>query len=238
MNGMLQSVSTLLTTVGIPCTPRSAGNGGPRGDGAAQPLQAAQQRGLLADDVGAGALDDRDVEALAEDGPRARASCDRLRRARASSAGTPSARARSRGRRRRRSPRAPCPRAAGAGCPPSAACRCRSPGRPRRRWPRSPCARPWPCCANSHLLPAGKPAPPRPRTSAALTASSSASGVPVSARCVARPVAGAGQHGLVEQAGEDRLGRGLRGPARAAASIAPGPASITSPSRTAGLAWQ
>ena len=32
------------------------------GDGAAQPLQAAQQGGLLADDVGAGALDDGHVE--------------------------------------------------------------------------------------------------------------------------------------------------------------------------------
>ena len=28
MNGMLHSVSTLLTTVGMPCTPRWAGNGG------------------------------------------------------------------------------------------------------------------------------------------------------------------------------------------------------------------
>ena len=82
MNGTLHSVSTLLTTVGRPWTPRSAGNGGRAETVPAQPLQARQQRRLLADDVGAGALDDRDVEgeAAAEDVlaeqalPRARAS--------------------------------------------------------------------------------------------------------------------------------------------------------------------
>ncbi len=81
-NGTLQSVSTLLTTVGMPCRPRLRGERRPRGDGPAQSLQAGEQRGLLADDVGAGALDDGHVER-------------EVRLPRMSSPSQPSARARS-----------------------------------------------------------------------------------------------------------------------------------------------
>ena len=57
------------------------------GDGAAQALQAGEQRGLLADDVGAGALDDGDVEAKPRRGCPRRAGLSRACAIAASSAG-------------------------------------------------------------------------------------------------------------------------------------------------------
>ena len=61
--------------------------------------------------------------------------------------------------------------------------------------------------ANSHFVPAGKPAPPRPRTSAALTSASSSSGVS-SASARRRPDQSPvlGQDRLGEQAAGRRLG--------------------------------
>ncbi len=93
--------------------------------------------------------------------------------------------------------------------------------------------------ANCHLVPAGKPAPPRPRTSAALTASSSASGVSASAaRSPSHPSAPT----RVSTGSASRLtGGGSEAAWERPASTrwtAPRPASITSPSRIAGALWQ
>ena len=92
---------------------------------------------------------------------------------------------------------------------------------------------------SSTSSPAGKPAPPRPRTSAALTSSSSASGETPRRARARRPDQSPGR---VRTGSASRLATPARAPAtRAPASTrstAPGPASITSPSRTAGEEWQ
>ena len=69
--------------------PALGGKRRPRGDRPAQALQAGEQRRLLADDVGARALDDRDVEgeAAAVDVVAEVAVAVRLRATAASSAG-------------------------------------------------------------------------------------------------------------------------------------------------------
>ena len=85
-----------------PWKPRSAGNGGRAETVPRRPCERREQRRLLADDVRAGALDDRDVEGEAAavdvvaESRRPRGLCDRRRRARLASAGTRSARRRSR----------------------------------------------------------------------------------------------------------------------------------------------
>ena len=100
-------------------------------------------------------------------------------------------------------------------------------------------ARPAAPRANSHFVPAGKPAPPRPRTSAALTASSSSSGVSCVERAAqARTSRRAREHRLVEHAGQHRLGRGGASRRRARARRRRARRRSTSPSRTAGEAWQ
>ena len=73
-------------------------------------------------------------------------------------------------------------------------------------------ARPATPRANSHFVPAGKPAPPRPRTSAALTASSSASGgTASSARRSPDQSPGRVSTGSSSTLASTRLGRGRRG---------------------------
>ena len=143
-------------------------------------------------------------------------------------------------RRRPRSPRAPCPRAAasglrlhqqlvdvGAGVALVAVGDDELRPRPRR-------AR-----ANSHFMPAGKPAPPRPRTSAALTSSSSCLGRQLaSALAQAGPVAGRGSAPARRAGSRSRARARRRASPASTRSTTPGPASITSPSRTAGRAWQ
>ena len=92
--------------------------------------------------------------------------------------------------------------------------------------------------ANSHFMPAGKPAPPRPRTFASLTWSSSCSGASDSSAWRSPSnVPRSQQHRLVEHA----LALGLvawRSAPASARSTTPSPASTTSPSRTAPARWQ
>ena len=212
-----------------------------RGDGAAQALEAGQQRGLLADDVGAGALDDGDVEAKPEprmSSPRRPSACawtiaslQRGLGARVLGAHEDEAVARA-------------DRVAGerhaleqqvrvvlhqqlvdVGARVALVAVGDDELRLAARRLR----------ANSHFTPAGKPAPPRPRTSAAFTSSSSSSGVvSASALRVAR-TSRRGGSAPARRAGSRRRGSGAGCVAPASTrSIAPGPASITSPSRTAG----
>ena len=61
MHGTLASVSTLLSTVGLPCRPRWPGRAA-ADEACRAPLDAGEDGGFLAADKGAGALLDGDVE--------------------------------------------------------------------------------------------------------------------------------------------------------------------------------
>ena len=91
---------------------------------------------------------------------------------------------------------------------------------------------------NCHLVPAGNPAPPRPRTPASLTSSSSSSGVSSFSACPSPD-----QSPSRISTGSSKMlchsGSGAAwAPLFRTRSIASAPASITSPSRTAGEEWQ
>ncbi len=89
----------------------------------------------------------------------------------------------------------------------------------------------------SHLSPAGKPAPPRPRRFAAFTSATRSSGVEASA--ARSPLQSPGRISTGSSRTLDHSGSAAGSGAPASTrSSAPGPASTTSPSRKDGLEWQ
>ena len=132
-------------------------------------FQAFQQRGLLAADIGSGAEPRLELEAPAGAKHRRRRAArlpgdlDAPRPAWRRRADIRSADRRSPSSRPRRGPRSPCPRSGRRDRPPSACdprrCRCR----PRRRCTRCISGPPGAFSTVFHLMPVGKPAPPRPR---------------------------------------------------------------------------
>ena len=89
------------------------------------------------------------------------------------------------------------------------------------------------------LLPAGKPAPPRPRTSAALTSASSSSELSSRDARAADPTSPPARVSTGSSSTLDQTGSRAACSAPASTrSTTPGPASITSPSRIAGEEWQ
>ena len=217
-----------------------------RGDGAAQALQAGEQRGLLAHHVRAGALDDRRR--------RTRSRCRGCRRRAAR-------RARALDRRLERGLGARvlgahedeavvgADRVAGERhaleqqlgvVAPSAACRCRSRGRPRRRWRRSPSS-PAPRARTPTWCRRGTRRRRGRGRSAALTVLEQLLGRELGQRARAgrRPVAGRQSAPARRARSRSRArapGRSVR--RRARARPRPGPRRPASPSRTAAAVWQ
>ena len=228
-----------------PVEPALGGERRARGDRAAQPVQAGEQRRLLPDDVGARALDD----ATSKEKPEPRMSSPSRPAARAASIAASSAGLRARvlrahehdalASRRPRSPRAPCPRAGAPGCAPSGACRCTSRDRPRRRCATMKRRSAGAARVKRHFCAAGNQAPPRPHRSASATCSRNCSGVQATRGRAAAPTSRPPRSAPARAGGCARRAPPASRVAPASTrSTTPGPASITSPSRTAGALWQ
>ena len=209
---MLQSVSTLWTTVGLPCQPRSAGNGGRADTVPRKPWSDASSAvsSPTTYEPAPSSISTSNENPLpwmsSPRSPGGARALDRLAQQRQWSAGTRSGRTRSPARAPTAYAASAMPSRSSSGLRSIRSLSMYEPGSPSSPLTTITLSGSLAFAANSHLVPAGNPAPPRPRTSAALTSASSCSGVML-ASAWRRPVEAAGreQHRLVEHAPAVRL---------------------------------